>query len=340
MFSVSWVRFCNALAQLANFSALRSPSSTMTRKRDQPFRQIKTQGLDALFGEAPPSTGEQVSLERIVLPAQQPRRYFDPQKMAQLVQSVKTHGILEPLIVRPLPDGRYELVAGERRYRAAREVGLTEVPIVIRDLSDQEAQQLALIENLQREDLNPVEETEGILHLLAINLNCGLAEVSSLLYKMNNAALGNTKTESNHNVMISDEAAAVEAVFQGLGLMNWESFIRNRLPLLKLPHEVLEALRQGKLAYTKAKEIARVKDEVIRKTLLEMAIVQDLSLSDIRTHIAEMITKPDSEAPPTLQRRFKTIMQQVSKSKVWDDPKKGKQLEKVLAQLEAIVADA
>jgi len=311
----------------------------MTRKRDQPFRQIKTQGLDALFGEALPSTGEQVSLEDLVLPAQQPRRYFDPQKMAQLVQSVKTHGILEPLIVRPLPDGRYELVAGERRYRAAREVGLTEVPIVVRDLTDQEAQQLALVENLQREDLNPVEETEGILYLLAINLNCEVAEVSSLLYRMNNAALGNTKTESNHNVMISNEATAVEEVFQGLGLMNWESFIRNRLPLLKLPDEVLEALRQGKLAYTKAKEIARVKDQAARQELLQTAIVQNLSLTDIRAHIAATIIKPEPEATPSLQQRFKTVVQQVSRSKVWDDPKKGKQLEKLLAQLEEMLSD-
>ncbi|MCS6811979.1 MAG: ParB/RepB/Spo0J family partition protein [Cyanobacteria bacterium] len=309
----------------------------MTRKRDQPFRQIKAQGLDALFGDAPPPAGEYISLDQIVLPAQQPRRYFDPHKMAQLVQSVKTHGILEPLIVRPLPDGRYELVAGERRYRAAREVGLTEVPIVKRDLTDQEAQQFALVENLQREDLNPVEETEGILHLLAINLNCEIADVSSLLYRMNNAALGNIKEESNHNVMISDEATIVQDVFQGLGLMSWESFVRNRLPLLKLPEDVLEALRQGQLAYTKAKEIARIKDSTLRQELLQTAIAEDLSLADIRTRIAERMTKLETTPPSSLKQRFKTIVRQVSKSNLWDDPKKSKQLEKLLSQLEAML---
>ncbi len=312
----------------------------MTRKRDQPFRQIKAQGLDALFGDAPAPAGEQVSLEQIVLPAQQPRRYFDPQKMAQLVQSVQTHGILEPLIVRPLPNGCYELVAGERRYRAAREVGLAEVPIVVRDLSDQEAQQLALVENLQREDLNPIEETEGILHLLAISLTCDVSEVSSLLYRMNNAVLGNVKEESNHNVMISSEASVVAEVFQGLGLMSWESFIRNRLPLLKLPEDVLEALRQGKLAYTKAKEIARIKDGERRQMVLQTAIAENLSLAEIRARLAEFLTKPQPTATPSPQQRFKAVAQQVSKSNAWNDPKKSKQLEKLLAQLEAMLSDA
>ena len=131
--------------------------------------------------------GQSISIDSIVLPASQPRRYFDPQKLQQLTESVRQHGILEPLLVRPAPEaGKYELVAGERRYRAAREVGLTSVPVTIRELTDEAALQLALVENLQREDLNPVEEAEGILQLLGIRLKMSASEVPSLLYRMRN----------------------------------------------------------------------------------------------------------------------------------------------------------
>jgi ParB family transcriptional regulator, chromosome partitioning protein len=112
------------------------------------------------------NVAEWISL-RSIKTREQPRHYFDPEKLEQLVQSIAQHGILEPLLVRPLETNQYELVAGERRYRAALKLGLSEVPVVIRQLNDEEATQLALIENLQREDLNPIEETEGILQLLA-----------------------------------------------------------------------------------------------------------------------------------------------------------------------------
>ena len=104
-----------------------------------------------------------VSVNQISLPPTQPRRYFDSEALKQLTESIKQHGILQPLLVRLVDEGKHELVAGERRYRAATEIGLKEVPVVIRELDDNAAFQLALIENLLREDLNPVEETEGIL---------------------------------------------------------------------------------------------------------------------------------------------------------------------------------
>jgi len=114
-----------------------------------------------------PDSPQSVNISQIILSQQQPRRYFDPDKMQQLAQSIQEHGILEPLLVRPLTGDTYELIAGERRYRAAKEVGLTYVPVVIRAMTDRQALQIALIENLQREDLNPLEETEGMLSLLA-----------------------------------------------------------------------------------------------------------------------------------------------------------------------------
>ncbi|WP_414573322.1 ParB/RepB/Spo0J family partition protein [Nostoc sp. CCY 9925] len=162
------------------------------KQTDKPFGgQITTPPpapwLSSPDGELPAATETTIKLEDIVLPPHQPRRYFDPQALKELVESVKQHGILQPLLVRPLGGGKYELVAGERRYRAGQEALLEVAPVVVRELSDDQAFQLALIENLQREDLNPVEETEGILHLLAIRLHCDVEAVKSLLYRMKNA---------------------------------------------------------------------------------------------------------------------------------------------------------
>jgi ParB family transcriptional regulator, chromosome partitioning protein len=310
----------------------------VTRKRDQPYqRQIRT--FDTVFSSKEPQEVTQlVPLSSIRLPAQQPRRYFEQQKMAQLVLSVKEHGILEPLLVRPLPDGEYELVAGERRYRAAKEVGLLEVPIVARELTDEEALQLALVENLLREDLNPVEETEGILQLLALKLNLSVQEVIAVLYRMQNEAKGKV----TRNVTGSSEQEQVQWVFEGLGLMSWESFIRNRLPLRNLPEDVLEVLRQGKLAYTKAQVIARVKDEQARKALLEAATSEDLSLTQIKERIAaiKMKSADNSENPPSsLKSRVDTTYAKLKKLKLWDNPNKQERLEKLLAELEALVSE-
>ncbi len=104
--------------------------------------------------------------------------------MAELTASVQQHGMLQPIIVRPMGENQYELVAGERRYKAATTVGMTEIPVVVREMSDAEVMQYALMENLQREDLNPVEETEGILRLLALKLNCSGDAAKSLLYRI------------------------------------------------------------------------------------------------------------------------------------------------------------
>jgi ParB family transcriptional regulator, chromosome partitioning protein len=162
------------------------------KQTDKPFGgQITTPPpapwLSSPDGELPAATETTIKLSDIVLPQHQPRRYFDPQALKELVSSVKQHGILQPLLVRPLGSGKYELVAGERRYRAGQSAELEVAPVVVRELSDDQAFQLALIENLQREDLNPVEETEGILHLLAIRLHCDVEAVKSLLYRMKNA---------------------------------------------------------------------------------------------------------------------------------------------------------
>ena len=309
----------------------------MTSKRERVFGGKITTPM-TLFGDVEnTSTPNTVAIARIRLPTQQPRRYFDPQKMEQLVLSVKEHGILEPLLVRTLDESdAYELVAGERRYRAAKEAGLTDVPAVIRDLTDEQAVQLALIENLQREDLNPIEETEGVLQLLALKLKMSVDETPKLLYRMQHEAKGKVA----HNVMGSSEDEAIQAVFASLGTMTWESFVNNRLPLLNLPEDVLEALQQGKIAYTKAQAIARVKNEEQRKDLLKKAIAQGLSLAQIKERVDSFKSSAAAAAAqPLLKTQIDDVLKLAKRSKIWDDPKKQKKLEKVLADLRLLISD-
>lgn len=134
----------------------------MSGKRDKPYRG-KLSALDTLFGEAPAAAAELVPMDQIQVQPGQPRRYFGQEELQALAASIREHGVLQPLLARPLENGAFELVAGERRLRAAREVGLAEVPVVVRKMSASQATELALLENLQREDLNPVEETDAML---------------------------------------------------------------------------------------------------------------------------------------------------------------------------------
>ncbi|MEA5605983.1 ParB/RepB/Spo0J family partition protein [Nostoc sp. UHCC 0252] len=383
----------------------------MRRKQtDKPFGgQITTPPpapwLDSPDAETSRATETTIKLEDIVLPPHQPRRYFDPQALKELVSSVKQHGILQPLLVRPIGGGKYELVAGERRYRAGQSAELEVVPVVVRELSDDQAFQLALIENLQREDLNPVEETEGILHLLAIRLHCDVEAVKSLLYRMKNAhskgeqpsksSLNESrknvspnpdnpqsednvsdhlaeKNESRKNVFpnpdnpqtgnkVSDQLAdetessknvspnldeeqsnTVQQVFESLGLMNWLSFITTRLPLLNLPEEILIALREGKLEYTKAQALARVRNNEIRKKLLSEAIANYWSLSQIKEKITDWTDvelTPDSKASNQIPDRLQNITQRIKKRQLWKEPRKQKQLVNLLNKLEALLGD-
>lgn len=132
--------------------------------------------------EAPLPTESTLPLSALS-PTPQPRRRFE--NLEKLAASIKERGVLQPLLVRPTKDG-YAIIAGERRFRAAQMAGLTEVPVVILEVDEPTAHKVALAENLQREDLNPYEETLGILSLLEMRLNKGREEVIGLLHRMRN----------------------------------------------------------------------------------------------------------------------------------------------------------
>jgi len=295
-------------------------------------------GVNAFLSSGGKKDAEQSSntvlIEHIHLPHRQPRRYFDPIKLEQLTQSVKEHGILEPLLVRRLADDKYELVAGERRYRAAKDAGLDAVPISVQELNDEQALQVALIENLQREDLNPVEETEGILDLLAITLQISREEVISTL---NMAAHAKRKGEEIADNVIRKNLDEIEKVFALVGTLTPESFRTNRLPLLNLPEEVLDALRTGQLEYTKARAIAKVKEPEQRQQLLEKAVTENLSLAQIKEEVKK--ESPAKAENLDFNRRFSKIGKVIQQKGLLDDLKKREKIEKLLRSLESLIGE-
>ena len=131
-------------------------------------------GLDALFFDNATGTeenggGELMRISEIEPNRSQPRKDFDEESLQQLADSIREHGLIQPLIVRPLPEGNFQIVAGERRWRACRMAGLNEVPVYVREFDDQKTMEIARIENLQREDLNILEEALGFQELIALH---------------------------------------------------------------------------------------------------------------------------------------------------------------------------
>ncbi len=205
-----------------------------TNEPPRPSRGLG-RGLSALLGETAAADGETVQkarntrtmpVERLRPGRFQPRQSFDETEMRALVESVRQHGIVQPILIRRDPDvpETFEIIAGERRWRAAQTVMLDEVPVVIRDISDDDALQLALIENIQRQDLNPMEEAEGFRRL---------AE-----------EFGHSQTE------------IAEAVGKS------RSHIANTMRLLSLPDEVSEMVRSGRLSAGAARTVLTDDDPV------------------------------------------------------------------------------
>jgi ParB family transcriptional regulator, chromosome partitioning protein len=278
----------------------------------------------------------------IVRSPYQPRKHFNPIAQDRLTANIREFGILQNLVVRPV-DGGYELVAGERRLISAIANNLPEVPVAIFELSDRDARRWALAENIQREDLNPIEETFAILNLIAIELDVeSIEEVKSILYNLDNAA----KKKVTHNVVGNsvDRQVLVDRVLAvNTKGMTLQSFVSHRIPLLNLPEEVMEAIVRG-LEYTKAKAIAKVEDEERRADLLRSAVDERMPLSEIKKQVKILKDNPERQEPihseqQSLQSRYKQISSKLQKSPIWENPKKQKSLEKLLAQIESLMED-
>ncbi len=225
-------------------------------------------GLDALFAEnAVEEQGKAVSLRitEIEPNRSQPRKQFDEDALADLAASISQHGVLQPLLVRPLPSGRYQLVAGERRWRAARLAGLADVPVVIREMTDQEAAELALIENLQRQDLNPMEEAIGYRTLMD--------------------TYGMTQEEAAQAVNKSRPAVA------------------NALRLLNLPDELAAMVLSGTLSAGHARTLLSFENREEQLAAATMAVEQDLSVRALEK-MAKAAKKPRAERTADRRESF------------------------------------
>jgi ParB family chromosome partitioning protein len=232
--------------------------------------------FDELMGVPPDTVIENLPLVSIIARKDQPRQVFDDAQLTALAESIKGQGILQPLLVRQKGD-KYEIVVGERRFRAAFRARLDTVPAVVCTLSDEEAQEAALMENLTREDLNPVDETIGIMNLIGLRLHLEAKDVKALLHRMKNEDDGKV----TQNVLRSEDEV-VKAIFTKFNKTTWQSFVTSRLPILKYPEDVLVAVQQGRLHYTKAQDVAKVLDETTRAKILSMAVDQNLSVVKVR----------------------------------------------------------
>mgnify|MGYP001024811512 CR=1 FL=1 len=257
----------------------------MARKRKQDIDRAAV--FEAILGDLGPEQAAEaagsVALAELVYNPQQPRKHFAQAALADLAESIREKGVLEPIIVRRVAAG-YEVVAGERRARAARQVGLEAIPAIVVDLSDREALEIAITENLQREDLNAVEETEAVLGLLELALDVDRARVQALLQDIYNEERGRAGGAAR-DLAKREEA---KALFRRLGRFTVSSFVTNRLPILDFPPRLLDVVRNGELAFTKAQAIARLEDEAAQRRLLAEAIDRELSLSQIRRRITEL----------------------------------------------------
>ncbi len=221
-------------------------------------------GLQALLSENSTEDGSATVTLRIteVTPnSGQPRRNFDEAALDELAASVAEHGILQPLLVRPLPDGRYEIVAGERRYRAAKMAGLREIPVVIRELSPAQAATLTLIENLQREDLNPMEEARGFR---ALTEQYGMTQES-----------------------------AAQAVHKS------RPAVTNALRLLSLPPKVAEMVESGALSAGAARALLGAETPEAIEELAEHCVEKGLSVREIEREVAaRKASRPSARTRP------------------------------------------
>ncbi|MFB9991275.1 ParB/RepB/Spo0J family partition protein [Deinococcus oregonensis] len=195
-------------------------------------------------GKAAVPTGT-LPVSALIPSAGQPRRAFDDRTLGELAQSLRVHGILQPLLVRPTAQG-HEIVAGERRWRAAQLAGLTEVPVIIREMGDQEARAASLVENLQRENLNLLDEVDAKLELVSMLLGVKPDEARIQLVRLSKKAE-------------PEEAAPLDALFQPFG-EGWRTFAKNKLRILNWPPLLLDALREG-LPFTLGAVIAGAPQE-------------------------------------------------------------------------------
>lgn len=224
-------------------------------------------GLEALFADNDTAdvSVSTLAIGEIEPNQEQPRKAFSPEALSQLAESIKEHGVLQPLVVRPRPNGRYQIVAGERRWRASRIAGLTELPVVIRELTDEQAFEVALVENLVRADLNPIEEALG------------------------------------YRTLMEDFSMTQERIAQRVGRSR--SAVANALRLLSLPQEVLSMLEKGNLSSGHARALLPLNEKDALETA-NRVVSQALSVRQTEQLVKQLLKQLPAPKTPTLSPPF------------------------------------
>jgi len=240
-------------------------------------------GLDALLGADDDNTAtaaatdglKELSLEALQPGKYQPRTNMEQEALAELAESIKAQGVMQPVLVRPIAEGRYEIIAGERRWRAARMAGLTVVPALVRDIPDQQALAAALIENIQREDLNPLEEATGIQRLI---------QEFGLTHQAVAASLGRSRAA-----------------------------VTNLLRLLELAPPVRELLSQGRLDMGHARALLPL-PVTTQVALARAAVEQQWSVREVEQRVAAALKSPTPAAAPqrTVDRDVARLEEELS----------------------------
>lgn len=227
-------------------------------------------GLDSLFYdnsiESTSTDTNMLKIMEIEPNRDQPRKDFDENALSELADSISQHGILQPIVVRPLSNGAYQIVAGERRWRAARIAGLSEVPVIIKELTDEDVIEIAMIENLQREDLNPLEEALGYR------------------YMMDELSLTQEQ--------VSDKVGKSRPV------------IANALRLLKLPEEVQEMVKNNIISSGHARALLGFKNESDMIVAANMIVKEDLSVRDVEKLVKLSVKEPKEPKPAEKKDKY------------------------------------
>lgn len=224
-------------------------------------------GLDAIFAENTQESGSGAVMLRIseLEPnREQPRKDFDEKAMAELADSISQHGVLQPLLVRPIFGGGYQIVAGERRWRAARMAGLSEVPAMVREMNDGEVMELALIENLQREDLTPLEEARGYQTLLE-------------KYELTQEEVAKTVGKSRPAVT-------------------------NAMRLLGLPQEIQDMVERGELSAGHGRALLAFADEELMVAVARKAAAEGLSVRQLEKLAKKTAQESSGKETPVVSR--------------------------------------
>jgi ParB family chromosome partitioning protein len=220
-------------------------------------------GLGALFGEA--ATADAVDcvflpLAKVESSVKQPRKHFDEVALAELAESIRQHGVLQPITARKLPSGSYQIIAGERRWRAARLAGLNEVPVRVIEADDRKAAELALVENLQREDLSPLEEAQGLRGL------------------------------------IDEHGFTQERAAETVGKSR--SYVTNSLRLFNLSEEVRQLLEDGKISAGHAKVLLSIKTHAEQLKLAGLIVSRSMSVRDAEIEARKFLLKTRIDVSP------------------------------------------